>query len=335
LPIGPDAADARNTVLVGEIRRTIAAAQNQIPGSPITHVSLFGSASESAPVLANLRQANFSAETIDPFTEIDPARITEIKAAQRGSFAPLLGVMHLLSGASTPSIDFLHPRQRPLPPDNKRRNLLAIAAGVMLLLCGLTGYYFWSDGIARQMDDLDAKLVKAKADLKAFDEVRRASTAIDNFEKTNINLVERLARVSEKLPPGDRTIVTQLNITAPQITLARNGKPQEFKGQVTLNGIAKEKSDITAIEKQLAELGQLRSEGGQIPSDDLRYPWQFGERLNVSLEQVQRNNARLAPKPAGATTKPAAQKASNGATAVNKSAKSAPHKDDSGASKNK
>ncbi len=266
LPVGPDAADARNTSLVGEIRRTVAAAQNQIPGAEITHISLFGVATESATVLSKLKQASFTAEAIDPFSEVDPVRITELKAAQRGSFAPLMGVVHLLSGASTPTIDFLHPRQRPLPPDNNRRNVLAIAVSVLLLLSGLTGYYYWSESLKTQMVELNDEIAKKKNEIKTFEEIRKAATAIENFEKTNISAIDKLAQVSDLLPPGDRVMLSQFNLINPQVTNVRIGKPIEQPGLIEVMGGAKELKDKTEIETKLAQLGTVKSKGIKVKS---------------------------------------------------------------------
>lgn len=262
LPTGPDAAEARNTSLVGEIRRTVAAAQNQIPGHEITHISLFGAASESAPVLSKLQQANFSAEAIDPFAEVDPARLTDIKAAQRGSFAPLMGVVHLLSGASTPSIDFLHPRQRPLPPDNRRRNVLAIAVAVLLLLSGVTGYYYWSEGIAMQIAELESQVKRKKEETKAYDEIRSAATSLEHFEKNNLSAAEKLAQVSELLPSGERVVLSDFNLVNPQTTISRGGKITVVPGSIEIIGGAKELADKNVIEEKLAVLGAVKNKGG-------------------------------------------------------------------------
>jgi Tfp pilus assembly PilM family ATPase len=272
LPVGPDAAEARSVSLAGEIRRTVAAALNQIPGQEITHISMFGVGAESAAILERLKQANFTTESIDPFAEIDPVRIAELKPAQRGSFAPLLGVMHILSGASTPMIDFLHPRQRPLPPDNRWRNMVAVAAGVMLLLAGLTGYYFWSGSVNAELNRLNDELKTTQAKIKDYEHVRIAALAVENFEKTNISAAEKLAQVSDLMPPGDRVMFKEFYLANPQITIGRMGKTTETPGSIILKGGAKEVVDRHEVEKKLKELGAVISrhsiENSRIPNYD-------------------------------------------------------------------
>lgn len=284
LPVGPDAAEARNMSLVGEIRRTVAAAQNQIPGAEITHISLFGVATECAAILSKLKQAGFSAEAIDPFAEVDPVRITELKAAQRGSFAPLMGVVHLLSGASTPTIDFLHPRQRPLPPDNSRRNILAIAVSILLLLSGLTGYYVWSENLKSQITEIDGEIAKKKNEIKAYDEIRKAATAIENFEKTNISAIDKLAQVSDLMPSGDRVMLSEFNLINPQVINVRTGKPIEQPGLIEVKGGAKELKDKTEIEKKLVALGTVKSREIKVKSKFTDYDENVHEQ--ISFEPV-------------------------------------------------
>lgn len=296
LPTGPEVADARNISLVGEIRRTVAAAQNQIPGREISHISLFGAALENKTIIEKLQQASFTAEAIDPFAEVDPARLTEIKSSQRGSFAPLLGVAHLLSGASTPFIDFLHPRQRPLPPDNRRRNVLAISATVLLLLSGLTGYYYWSESMNSQVAELTAQIKKKKDETKAFDDIRAAATSLENFEKTNISAAEKLAQVSDLLPPGDRVLLSDFNLVNPQSMPGRGGKVTELPGSIELIGGAKELDDKNEIEKKLNELGTVKNKSTTIISKIPNYEQRVHELITFGT-----------PKPLVATTKAASK----------------------------
>lgn len=285
LPTGPDAAEARNTSLVGEIRRTVAAAQNQIPGREITHISLFAAASESAVVLSKLQQSNFTAEAIDPFAEVDPSRLTEIKAAQRGSFAPLMGVVHLLSGATTPSIDFLNPRQRPLPPDNRRRNVLAIAVVALLLLSGVTGYYYWAENVNAQVNEIAAEIKKKKDEIKEYDDIRAAANSLQNFEKTNISAAEKLAELSQMLPPADRVLLSQFNLLNPQTIPARGGKFTEIPGTFEIQGGAKELQDKNDIEKKLESLGTVKNKA-TTPGKLEDYPEKIHEQVTFGVAKV-------------------------------------------------
>jgi Tfp pilus assembly PilM family ATPase len=286
LPVGPDAAEARSVSLAGEIRRTVAAALNQIPGQEITHISLFGVGAESAAILERLKQANFTTESIDPFAEIDPVRIAELKPAQRGSFAPLLGVMHILSGASTPMIDFLHPRQRPLPPDNRWRNMVAVAAGVMLLLAGLTGYYFWSGSVNAELTRLNDELKTTQAKIKDYEHMRIAALAVENFEKTNISAAEKLAQVSDLMPPGDRVMLKTFNLVNPQITIGRMNKLTENPGTLTLVGGAKELADRHEIEKKLKELGTVKSDHKREGSLITNYDLSIDEQVQFEIPKI-------------------------------------------------
>lgn len=322
LPTGPDAAEARNTSLVGEIRRTVAAAQNQIPGREITHISLFAAASESAVVLTKLQQSNFTAEAIDPFAEVDPSRLTEINAAQRGSFAPLMGVVHLLSGATTPSIDFLNPRQRPLPPDNRRRNVLAIAAAVLLLLSCVTGYYYWSDSMDSQVADLTRDINKTKEEIKTFEDRILAANSLQNFEKTNISAAQKLAELSEMLPAADRVLLTQFNLINPETKPTRGGKFVEVAGAMEIQGGAKEPKDKVEVEQKLHSFGTVKNKA-TTPGKDPNYPEKIHEQ--VTFEVTKPVTTKTPATKPGSTTSAPTTEAKNTAPAGD--TKNPPNKD--------
>src|SRR5262249_33890840 len=120
--------------LAGEIRRNLMVYAGQSPGQPIQAVYLAG-ASEQPAVLERLRDfIEIPVHDFDPFG--GDAR-PEFPSASRGSFAGVVGLLHLVAASPELPINFLQPRQ-PRPPRDPNRRMFALCAalGVVLLAGG-------------------------------------------------------------------------------------------------------------------------------------------------------------------------------------------------------
>ena len=116
LPAVPDDADLPVQGLMGEIRRTIAAASNQLSGQQVTAVTLFGTGSRLEPLRSAIEtQLKLNAEIWNPFTN---ARLGSSPPSHPGRYAALLGMILNQSTGVRQPIDFLNPRRRPKPKSN-------------------------------------------------------------------------------------------------------------------------------------------------------------------------------------------------------------------------
>lgn len=202
--------------LLGEIRRTIGAAQNQLGGRDrVEQITLCGDPGDNE----SLRQA-LAQELSLPVRDFDPfagLMLGERLAAglpwHRGRFTSLLGMLADEIAGTDHGIDFLHPRKKPAPPSHRRRNLLiggslaaAAVAGLMLMF----GWLWSLDGeirrLAKARQDLDAKV-------KTSEVLRKHSQGIESFVDTDVVLLDEFAWLSEKLPPPEKALVTSFRAT--------------------------------------------------------------------------------------------------------------------------
>ncbi len=149
------------TALVMEARRTIAAAQNQLPGQNVGQIILFGNRDEfqiQADALA--REMKLEVKFIDPFGQTTLAsNYSGERTVRTGRFAPLIGMMLHELRKEPQEIDFLSPRKPPVPQDHSRVYALAgVAAACVALALGVLVWW--------QLGELDEEITRVQTAAK-------------------------------------------------------------------------------------------------------------------------------------------------------------------------
>jgi Tfp pilus assembly PilM family ATPase len=146
--------------LLAELRRTMAAVQNQLGGRKVEAIVLCGTGQPHA-ALAELIDSRLATptEVFDPFAGLalggDLARALPEHPSR---FAPLLGMLLDELHQSPHGVDFLHPRRRPAPPSRRRLFIGAgVGAAVVVLVCLLVGWLVSRHAEGRRLE-LQAKL---------------------------------------------------------------------------------------------------------------------------------------------------------------------------------
>ncbi|MBM3999590.1 MAG: hypothetical protein FJ297_08650, partial [Planctomycetes bacterium] len=165
-----DAGEAvRAAALLGETRRTIAAAQSQLGGRRIEAISVFGDADRHRDLLDHFqKQLELPIDCADPFALVDASFEWRAEPPENsGRFAPLLGMLIDEVRDGRHAIDFLSPRKRPVPKSARERYLaytaLAIAAGCLFALL----VKFQLDRENRIIGELTAELKSLKTNVDA------------------------------------------------------------------------------------------------------------------------------------------------------------------------
>jgi Tfp pilus assembly PilM family ATPase len=262
LPLVEDEALVR--AVLGETRRTVAAAQNQLGGRRVERVVVCGEPGRIETIQPQLEeQLALPVEPFDPFSavELDGDLITGLPD-RPGRFAPLLGMLLDEAAQTRHDIDFLNPRRRPAPPSQRRQYVLAGATAATLVLAVV--FWFW-----HQMHSLDQDITRLQKDVKDLDklvdaakQIQAKTEDIDQFVLGDITWLDEIKNAAERLPPSERILVQRLSA----------GANPNGGGQMFLSGYAKEADDISDMVRQL---GNASGKGGSANYQRPDYPWRF------------------------------------------------------------
>jgi Tfp pilus assembly PilM family ATPase/cell division protein FtsL len=245
LPHGEGSSTTRAVALLGEMRRTIAAAQSQLGGRRIEGVLLWGEADQHAE-LTNLidKQLGLPVECLDPFAVLGTtARDVGVAQELSGRFAPLLGMLADELGQKRPDMDFLAPRKRP-EKRGRRERLLLVATGVVAVVCVAVL------AIKLQLDAKDRQIAGLRTELKSMEKNVKEATKraadlkqVERFVETRVPWLDQLHRLSINFPPANDAIVTKLSAA-----LQTNGE-----GQLTVEGLVADPRLMKEVEAALRD----------------------------------------------------------------------------------
>ena len=115
-------------------------------------------------------------------------------------------------------------RQRPKPPDRRRRNVLI--AAVAASLAAALGFLGWT-----RIDAADKKIAELQRESAALDKTvedakKTVASAIelDKFADTDVTWLNEMRELAAELPPADDAILTKVTLTE---RAPRGGSPRE------------------------------------------------------------------------------------------------------------
>jgi Tfp pilus assembly PilM family ATPase len=268
-PKSQEQADA----LLGEIRRTMAAAQNQMGGQQVQTVVLCGSGDEHETLTKKIESdLSLKVENFDPFSKLSLDRELRSNPPDApGRFAPLLGMLLDEATNSPHAIDFLKPRRREEDP-GPRKNIVRGAIAAAALLFALVGYVVWSylalgwetQRLADTSRGLDTKMKAAVRQMKETEEIAK-------WARADVIWLDQLYRLSELMPPPDEAIVTDFSGTV------ERGVPG-----ITLKGNTVDSDVVDEMQATLRDQEHsAHPESSQQDKNRQDYPWQFIEKLTA------------------------------------------------------
>jgi Tfp pilus assembly PilM family ATPase/Tfp pilus assembly protein PilN len=261
--------DALSRALLGEIRRTMAAAQNQLTGHRVERIVLCG----AGPVAETFKKSveaklSCDVELFDPFSGLQVAgELVENKPAYSGRFAPLLGMLADEAASAAHGIDFLHPREKPTPPSPWRKNGVYAALGVSVCVAIGLVLLFNRMSMDTRIADLNQESRGMQETVEKAQKKSDDLNRIEDFLSRDYAWLDELKQLSDTLPPADVVILTQLSMTS-----GPGG------GQISLDGYTKESSQIQEVERALRQGGrQVLPKNKGIEAGRKEYKWQFKE----------------------------------------------------------
>jgi Tfp pilus assembly PilM family ATPase len=227
--------------LVGEARRTVAAAQAQMGGQRIEQVIICGRPDEHPILVQSLTEAlALDVVVFDPFQAVSLARALEQQLPpDSGRYAPLLGMLADDAAGVRHAIDFLNPRRRPVARSNRRRTVIiaSTAAGV----AGLMALAIWGglkrlDNQIAQLQEHSAALGKEVAEAEKL--VAKAN-AIKEFTDTDVTWLDEIREVARRIPDADHLLLREVHFT----TDLKRGAIMTLKGNVKSSDVIAQLED--------------------------------------------------------------------------------------------
>jgi len=253
---------AANRTLIGEVRRTMVAAQNQLGGRRVEEIVIFGN-HEDHRSLREAIEAQLSLDTqfLNPFDNIEVGReLRSHPPDHPGRFAPLLGMLLEEASSTGHAIDFLNPRQRPAAPTQLRRNSLVAALVAVAVIC--CGGLIWlqMSQYNHEINLLKDKKERLKKNAPMALKITQAAEEIDEWVEGDVNWLDELRELSEEFPTGDKAVITQFSA---------NALPSG--GRLTLTGAVNDFTTVTAIDEAISDKRHDVKGRGARPTEDIEH----------------------------------------------------------------
>jgi len=286
--------------LLGEIRRTVAAAHNQLGGQKVESIHLCGSGPAHTELATRIADATgLPTRLFDPFEGLTLApELARSMPDATGRFAPLLGMLLDEADHARHAIDFLNPR-RAAPPPSPRRKLI-LAGGGAAAVVALGAWWVWSGLVAldAEIGELTARSKGADKTVEKAKELDLAAQAIEAWAGGDINWLDELRELAGDLPRQQDVILTKLVMSAGQ-----NGGAATHSGRIELEGLMRETSTSGVLEAGLRD-EYHNIEGRNLKSDASQegYGWKFASTVSVSPEspeEYQKRGKRVAVSSSG------------------------------------
>jgi Tfp pilus assembly PilM family ATPase len=278
---------ARQRVLVGEIRRTIAAVRQQLGESQVKRVILCGNASEAGEAAALSAELTLPVEVFD-VADNAPSGLARIGITKEAlpRFAAVLGMALGEADRRPPVVDFLHVRRRAQQQRFSRLHGLAVAAAAVVVLA--VGVKLWRDAVAPfiQLQQLNNEIADLDKQNKQYQKVITRAAAIDRWRSTDVNWLDEFDRFGREWRPqplDSKEFATSDDAVISQVTAFRPPGIGAKGGILDVQATAKSAAAVAGFEKRLRDdAHRLTTGGGKQDHTIPGYDWSFGLRMNVT-----------------------------------------------------
>lgn len=274
--------------LVGEIRRTLAAAHHQMGSDRVEAICLFhGRGGDDALADRLTKDLRMPVAMFNPFAGVELGGELRAESPENpGRFAPLLGMLVEEAHEARPAFDFLNPRRPAEPPSRKRPLALAGASTVSLLVLAV-GWGWWTlSSLDRDIAAKTAQIKQLEPDVvKAQERIAEASN-LDEWLARDVVWLDELAELSAAAPPAQDVVVTDVLM---------NRKPDG--GELVLTGVVRDVEVVDDLESELAsERRRVEGRGRTLDPKGGKYPWRFTTAILIAPDATPAKAAANAAK---------------------------------------
>lgn len=269
------------TSMIGEVRRTVAAAQSQLGGQRIESIVVCGDPARYADLQTALEgQISLPIDFFNPFSAVtlSPELQRELPEFP-GRYTPLFGMLLDSATATAHTIDFLHPRRRPEPTNHRQRILIWSAVAIAACCLLAAGVKFQFDRMDQENANLRATLAGLEPAVEAAKRKQAEMDRVEEFQMGQIPWLVDLQRISDRLPRARDAIVTDFSAS----WFATRGASEQGEGQIVLKGMVRNSDHIAVMRNSLRAGGYYRVDGkGVTPNRrGTDYHYRFDETLRL------------------------------------------------------
>ena len=229
-------------LLVAEVRRTLAAFANQVPGVAVDRVALAAGPDQHQAASDALAHAlGIAVDRFDPFQAVE---LAGNRVHDPAAFVAAIGAA--LAASEPWPIDFLNPKKPVVPRDRRKPIALAVAAAVVLMIAG--SYTLAQLKLATGRKTLASLLdrqTKLKKSVTEGNEVIRKSQEIERFLNSGIDCLGELKRLSERHPDTREMYTSSVTFSH---DASANGSTK-----IALDGFAKGSNVLEKLHENLNE----------------------------------------------------------------------------------
>jgi hypothetical protein len=282
-------AEARQTTLAAEIRRTVAVVRQQLGDRAVDKVVICGGSEDTRGAASLADQLELSVEAFD-IAGHAPAGLagSGIAEGRVGRLAAVLGMALGEADRRRPVVDFLNVRARVAPQRFTRIHALAAAAAAIAVV-GLV-IHLWRQAAApvHELAAINAELAGLETQGRQYAQVTARAAAVEDWLSSDVNWLDELDRLSHRwrpqllaskeFPVADDVVITQLSAVSPQSSDSRGGFFE-------LSAVAKSDAAIAPLEARLRDDAHLVRAGSLKRDQTIAgYERAFSVRIEVPPE---------------------------------------------------
>ena len=264
-------------LLITEIRRTMAAAQNQLGGQKVGSIVVCGGGEDYAALAHAIEEdLGATAECFDPFEDLNVRRRLQRNLPDHpGRFTPLLGMVLDELEQKPHAIDLLNPRQLAKPPSRYKKFVPWAVAAVVLIVALFTYRQVQRSWLTSQINDLEAETEMLDEALVHGTKARKTLDKLEAWSATDVVWLDELRELSEEFPPAKQAMLTRLVL----ISSAPAGK-------MTLEGVTETAGALTPLTDELRDKKHRVKTFSESAADSGGYyGWKFKSSVGIQREE--------------------------------------------------
>ncbi|MCA9135398.1 MAG: hypothetical protein KDB00_01530 [Planctomycetales bacterium] len=262
----------RSGAIASELHRTmVACGETSTPG----RIVVWGNKAVHTDDIAAIEETIGckDVQAVNPFDLVDLQFDRAALPQHVGRLAPLVGLLAGDENAADTLIDFLNPRQRPVEEPDRLRRILMIGGPIAAVF--LLGFLVY-----RQFAEWDRKIANATTEVNlllkpselAKESIERTEK-VDAFLDGDVNWLDELRRLAEKVPPSDKFIVRSISGVS---DTRRGGGTLRVESAVTDPAVINEMEE-SLRDQQHSVVGK----GSQEQKGQDAYKWTVTESVSV------------------------------------------------------